>query len=312
MLNKLLNRFSRILALIVIVIVLSLLCPDFLQANNLLNVLNQTSLNLIIACGMTITMLITGIDLSVGSILALTSVLAAPYFKSGLIFDMTFGISLALVIGFLLGATNGLAAYYLRLPPFLVTFGTQQIYRGLAFLYMSGSVLNDFDSKFLFIGKGKLWGMPTPVIITALLIVVIGFVLKKTVVGREIYYVGSNLSAAKYSGISISKINIIAYGLSGMVAALAGIIYISRLNAAEAVIGESFALQAIAAAAIGGISFKGGSGSIYGTIIGALILTIILNGMNLLGVPTQWQSFATGGLIIVAVLMDAKAVNAKG
>ena len=309
--KKYLSRFSRVLALIVIVIILSLLSPGFLQINNLMNVLNQTSLNLIVACGMTITMLITGIDLSVGSILALTSVVAASYFKSGSVPEMAFGIGLALILGFLLGAMNGVAVHYLRLPPFLVTFGTQQIIRGMAFLYMSGSVLNDFDSKFLFIGKGKLWGIPTPVIITVVLIVVVGFILKKTVVGREIYYVGSNLSAAKYSGISVAKVTVVAFGLSGMIAALAGIVYISRLNAAEAVIGESFALQAIAAAAIGGISFKGGSGSIYGTIIGALILTIILNGMNLLGVPTQWQSFATGGLIIIAVLMDAKAVKAK-
>jgi len=309
--NKYLARFSRVLALIVIVIILSVLSPGFLQINNLMNVLNQTSLNLIVACGMTITMLITGIDLSVGSILALTSVVAASYFKSGSVPEMAFGIGLALLLGFLLGAMNGVAVHYLRLPPFLVTFGTQQIFRGMAFLYMSGSVLNDFDSKFLFIGKGKLWGIPTPVIITIVLIVVVGFILKKTVVGREFYYVGSNLSAAKYSGISVAKVTVIAFGLSGMIAALAGIVYISRLNAAEAVIGESFALQAIAAAAIGGISFKGGSGSIYGTIIGALILTIILNGMNLLGVPTQWQSFATGGLIIIAVLMDAKAVNVK-
>lgn len=309
--KKYLSRFSRVLALIVIVILLSMLSPGFLQINNLMNVLNQTSLNLIVACGMTITMLITGIDLSVGSILALTSVVAASYFKSGSVPEMAFGIGLALILGFLLGAMNGVAVHYLRLPPFLVTFGTQQIIRGMAFLYMSGSVLNDFDSKFLFIGKGKLWGIPTPVIITVVLIVVVGFILKKTVVGREIYYVGSNLSAAKYSGISVAKVTVVSFGLSGMIAALAGIVYISRLNAAEAVIGESFALQAIAAAAIGGISFKGGSGSIYGTIIGALILTIILNGMNLLGVPTQWQSFATGGLIIIAVVMDAKAVKVK-
>lgn len=309
--NKYLARFSRVLALIVIVIILSMLSPGFLQISNLMNVLNQTSLNLIVACGMTITMLITGIDLSVGSILALTSVVAASYFKSGSVPEMAFGIGLALILGFLLGAMNGVVVHYLRLPPFLVTFGTQQIFRGMAFLYMSGSVLNDFDSVFLFIGKGKLWGIPTPVIITVVLIVVVGFILKKTVVGREIYYVGSNLSAAKYSGISVAKVTVVSFGLSGMIAALAGIVYISRLNAAEAVIGESFALQAIAAAAIGGISFKGGSGSIYGTIIGALILTIILNGMNLLGVPTQWQSFATGGLIIIAVLMDAKAVKAK-
>ncbi|MHC1762580.1 MAG: ABC transporter permease [Negativicutes bacterium] len=309
--KKYLSRFSRVLALVVIVIILSVLSPGFLQINNLMNVLNQTSLNLIVACGMTITMLITGIDLSVGSILALTSVVAASYFKSGSVPEMAFGIGLALFLGFLLGAMNGIAVHYLRLPPFLVTFGTQQIIRGMAFLYMSGSVLNDFDSKFLFIGKGKLWGIPTPVIITVVLIVVVGFILKKTVVGREIYYVGSNLSAAKYSGISVAKVTVVSFGLSGMIAALAGIVYISRLNAAEAVIGESFALQAIAAAAIGGISFKGGSGSIYGTIIGALILTIILNGMNLLGVPTQWQSFATGGLIIIAVLMDAKAMKVK-
>lgn len=306
-----LDRFSRLLALIIIVAILSLASPKFLGTRNLLNILNQASLNIMLAVGLTFTMLIAGIDLSVGSILALTSVLAARYFQSGMPLDMAIGVALALGLGALLGSLNGAAVTYLRLPPFLVTFGMQQIARGFAYLYMSGMIYNNFDQKFLFLGKGNILGVPTPVIVSALLLPLIGLLLNKTTYGRRIYLVGANRSSARYSGISIPRTTVFAYAMSGFLAAAAGLIYISRLNAAEAVIGETFALNAIVAAAIGGVSFKGGRGSVFGTVLGALILTIIMNGMNLLRIPTQYQNMMTGAAIIIAVLLDRKAVRSE-
>ena len=311
MAKKYLDRFSRVLALVVVVVFLTIASPGFLDRNNVLNILNQASLNVFIACGLTLTMLITGIDLSAGSILALTSCLAGSFFRSGSYLEMLIGLVVALGLGFFLGGLNGAAVSYLNLPPFLVTFGMQQIARGFAYLYMKGTIVNNFHERFLFWGKGDVLGIPTPVLVAAAVVLLLGFMLTRTTLGRQIYTVGSNRSAAKYSGISIHKTTIFAFGMSGMIAALAGLIYISRLNAAEAVIGEEFAQQAIAAAAIGGISFKGGSGSIYGTVIGALLLTVILNGMNRLGIPTQYQDLVTGIVIIGAVLMDRKSAKIR-
>lgn len=309
--KNLLDWVSRLMALILIVAFLSYANPRFLNSRNLLNILNQASLNIILAIGLTFTMLIAGIDLSVGSVLALTSVLAARFFQTGTASDMILGVIIALSLGTALGALNGAAVMYLRLPPFLVTFGMQQIARGFAFLYMSGMIYNNFDQKFLFIGKGNIYGIPTPVVIVAGLLPLVALLLNKTTMGRKIYLVGANRSSARYAGIGIGKTTLFAYAMSGLMAALAGIIYISRLNAAEAIIGEAFALNAIVAAAVGGISFKGGSGSVFGTVLGALILTTIMNGMNLLKIPTEYQNLVTGMAIIVAVLLDRKAVKSE-
>ena len=227
-----LDRFSRVLALVLIVALLAVTKPHFLGGRNILNIMNQASLNIIIAVGMTFTMLIAGIDLSVGSILALTSVMAARFFQTDGVPDMIVGFIVALGLGAFLGALNGTAIVYLRLPDFLVTFGMMQIARGLAFLSNSGIIYNNFDRKFLFLGKGSIFGVPTPVVVAALILGLFGLILAKTTMGRRIYMVGANYSSARYSGISIGQTTIFAYAVSGLLAALAGLVYISRLNAA--------------------------------------------------------------------------------
>ena len=305
------DRFSRVLALVLIIVLLAVTKPHFLGYRNILNIMNQASLNIIIAVGMTYTMLLAGIDLSVGSILALTSVMAASFFQTGSVFDMVIGFVVAAGLGTFLGALNGAAIIYLRLPAFLVTFGMMQIARGLAFLFNSGIIYNNFDKKFLFLGKGNIFGVPTPVLVAVLVLGVFGLILAKTTMGRRIYLVGANYSSSRYSGISIAQTTMFAYAVSGFLAALAGLVYISRLDAAEAIIGEHFNLMAIAAAAIGGVSFSGGSGSVFGTVLGALILTTIMNGMNLHGVPTQYQNLAIGAAIILAVLLDRRSSRAE-
>jgi len=307
--SQIVDKLSLYFALVAIFVFLAITTPAFLQPRNLLNILNQSALNMIIAIGMTLPMLLRGVDLSVGSVVALTSVLVAPLFLTGNVFLMILGIVLALAIGLGLGAINGAAVAYLALPPFLVTFGMMQVARGLAFVHMRGSVVNRFHDRFLFIGQGNVLGIPMAVVIAAGLVIIMGFVLKKTVIGRKIYSVGSNPSAAKYSGISIQKTTIFAFAMSGMFAAIAGIVFTARLDAAEPIIGETFAPLAIAAAAIGRTSFAGGVGNVFGTAIGALILTMIMNGLNLWLLPVHFQYFATGAIIIISVLMDRKSVR---
>ena len=303
------DRFSLFFALIIIFVFLAASTPVFLRPRNLLNILNQASLNMIIAIGMTFPMLLRGVDLSVGSVVALTSCLSAPLFLSGNIFHMIIGIVAAMLLGLICGAINGMGVAYLKLSPFLATFGMMYAARGLALFHLRGTVVNKFDAKFLFIGQGNLLGLPMPVVIAVVLMLIMGFVLKKTIIGRKVYSVGSNESAALYSGISVKKTTIFAFAMSGLFAAIAGIVYISRLDAAEPIIGEVFATQAIAAAAIGRTSFSGGVGNVFGTAVGALILTMIMNGLNIHMVPVSWLHFATGIIILMAVLMDRKSVR---
>lgn len=305
MLTTILPRISRLIALLILCGVLSLLTPTFLTANNLINVVRQASLLSIIALGMTMTMLVKGIDLSVGSILALSSCLAAKLLvaqnSAG---EMVLGILFALALGAFLGALNGLAVTALKLHGFLVTFGMMQVARGLAYLYMHGTVIGGFRPEFTFLGAGRLLGLPTPIIVAAAAVLVTHFLLTNTTFGRSVYAIGANDSAARYSGLNLPRTIIIGYAFSGLTAALAGLLYIARLDTAEAQIGEAFNLQAIGAAAIGGTSFDGGVGSAWETVIGALIMTVLANGMNLLNISSLWQTFVTGAAIVVAVIID--------
>ena len=305
MLFDLIGKASRLLALLLICGLIAALSPSFLTPGNLLNVLRQASLLAIIATGMTLTMLIAGIDLSVGSILALSSCVAAQFLLERNSIEITLlGVLVALGGGALLGFINGLVVAKLKLPAFLVTFGMMQVARGLAYIYMRGTVFNGFKKEFEFIGAGSLFGVPMPIVLAAVLVAMVFFLLNGTTFGRSIYGIGANLSAARYSGLSIPRTTVLVYTLSGLIAALAGLIYIARLDTAEAQIGENFALQAIGAAAIGGTSFDGGLGSLAGTVIGALILTVITNGMNLLNISSLWQTFVTGAAIVIAVVVD--------
>jgi ribose/xylose/arabinose/galactoside ABC-type transport system permease subunit len=302
---QLITKYSRVIALLGICGVIAILSPNFLTVSNLINVLRQAAFTAIIATGMTLTMLIAGIDLSVGSILALTTCLAADFLRPDLpITSMFLGILIALGVGAFFGCLNGLAIVFLRLPDFLVTFGMMQVARGLAFLYMHGTVVNGFRDEFTFWGAGRIMGVPVPIIVAAAVILLTFLILKYTNFGRDIYGIGAKRSVAIYSGISVPRTTILVYSFSGFIVSLAGLLYIARLDAAEAVIGEQFVLQAIAAAAIGGVSFDGGVGSVLGTVVGALILTVLANGMNLLNISSLWQVAVTGAAIVIAVILD--------
>lgn len=306
------DTLSRLLVLIVMFLALIIISPSFGTATNILNVLRVSALTLMIATGISLCMLVGGIDLSVGATIALTSILFGRFFQIGRgIGEMVFGIVGILVLSAVIGAANGFCVAKLKLPPFLATYGIQQIVRGLAYLLTNGMVYSNFIEPFKFIGGGNIGGIHTPIIFAAILLVVVGLVLNKTTLGRRIYAVGSNREAARYSGINVDGTLLTAYILSSVIAGFAGIVYTSRLNCAEPTIGSEFAQEAIAAAAIGGISFKGGHGNIFGVVIGALILTLITNGMTLLSIDSNWQVGATGVIIILAVLIDRNTAKKK-
>ena len=307
-----LDTLSRLAVLIVMFAVLVIISPAFGTITNILNVLRVSALTLMISSGIAMCMLVGGIDLSVGATIALTSILFGRYFQIGRsVGEMVFGIVGILVLSVVIGAANGFCVAKLKLAPFLATYGIQQIVRGLAYLLTNGMVYSNFTETFKFIGGGNIAGIHMPIIFAAILLVIIGLMLNKTTLGRRIYAVGSNREAARYSGINVNGTLMMAYILSSLIAGFAGIVYTSRLNCAEPTIGAEFAQEAIAAAAIGGISFKGGHGNVFGIVIGALILTLITNGMTLLGIDSNWQVGATGVIILLAVLIDRNTAKKK-
>lgn len=312
MIKKYVDTLSRLVVLIVMFLALIVISPSFGTVDNILNVLRVSSLTLMIAVGISLCMLVGGIDLSVGATIAFTSILFGSRFQMGhSVGDMIFGIVGILVTSALIGACNGFCVAHLHLAPFLATYGIQQIVRGLSYLLTNGMVYSNFTDTFKFIGGGNILGIHTPILFAAALLIIVGIMLNKTTLGRRIFAVGSNREAARYSGINVNSTLMMSYILSSLIAGFAGIIYTSRLNCAEPTIGAEFAQQAIAAAAIGGISFKGGHGNVFGVVIGALMLTLITNGMTLLGIDSNWQVGATGVIIILAVLIDRNTAKKK-
>jgi ribose transport system permease protein len=292
----------RLIALALIVITLSLTSEAFLTSNNVLNVLRQTALLFLLASGLTIVILTAGLDLSVGANIGLSACLAATIIKS------TGSISLALFAGmgsgFLIGLINGGLIAFLRIPPFIATYGMLWILHGVTYWFMGGETIHGFPADFRAIGSGYLWGIPIPVFLMLAFLLVGMIFLQRTRWGQDIYSVGANREAARLSGIPVNSRLVLAYVMSGLMAGLASLIFLARLNSAEGDIGEAMTLPAIAAVLIGGTSLFGGVGTITGTLIGALILTLVLNGMNLLSINASWQPLVTGVIVIAAVYFD--------
>lgn len=294
---------SRLFVLVLLCIVLTVASPVFLTGSNALNVLRVASLMVILAMGETIVILTAGIDLSIGSVLTFSSVIAALALKA----DMPLPLALVsgLAVGAGLGLLNGLMVAVVRLPPFIATYGMMWVASGFAVVLLKGHVIYGFKNEnFRFLGVGNLMGIPMPIIIMVVLWIPTYLLLRRTTFGRSLYAVGANQEAARLSGVKRDQTLILAYILSGFLAAAAGLVYVARLNASEAGIGANMLLPAIAAVVIGGTSLFGGEGGIVGTLIGALIMTIVQNGMNLLGIESVWQGVVLGALIVVAVLLD--------
>ncbi|MEP6677661.1 MAG: ABC transporter permease [Betaproteobacteria bacterium] len=292
---------SRVLAITVIVVVLALLSPQFLTWGNFSNVMRQASLQFLMAAGLTIVVLTGGIDLAIGAILGLAACLSAALMSQG---HLAWGIVAALAVGLAAGGANGLLVTYGRIPAFIATYGMLWIAHGLGYVFMKGEVIYGLPESFRFIGAGFVWGIPVPVIVALALLIVLHVMLHGTVVGRAIYAIGGNPHAARLSGMPVRSRLIFVYALSGLLSGFAALVVIARVNAADSSLGEDLLLPAIATVCLGGTSLFGGTGGIVGTAIGALILALVVNGMNLLGVQTLWQSGVMGAIILVSVLAD--------
>ena len=300
------QNLGTILALIILMVFVSILNPAFLQSNNLLNLMRQLIINGFIALGMTFVILTGGIDLSVGSTLALTSAIFAGLLQNGM--NTGLAILIALVLGLVLGLLNGILITKGKLATFIVTLATMTIFRGLTLVYTDGRPIagprDDFAFKFL--GKGQFLGIPFQVILFILAFLVLWMILNKTALGRKIYAVGGNEKASFISGINIDKVKIWVYVISSLMAVLSGLVLTSRLNSAQPTAGAAYEMDAIAAVVLGGTSMTGGSGSLTGTLIGILILGVLNNGLNLLGVSSFYQQIVKGIVILIAVLIDRK------
>lgn len=302
---KYMSELTTVIALIILMAVITIINSNFLTANNLLNLLLQVTSNALIAFGMTFVILTGGIDLSVGSILALSSAITAGLLGSGM--PVTLAILISLILGFILGMMNGLLISYGKLAPFIVTLATMTIFRGATLVYTNGNpITKGLSDTFLFqfLGQGYIVGIPFPVIIMFIVFIVLYVLLHKTAFGKSVYAIGGNEKAAYISGVKLNKVKIIIYSISGMMASISGLIITSRLSSAQPTAGASYEMDAIAAVVLGGTSLSGGKGRILGTLIGALIIGVLNNGLNIIGVSAFWQQVVKGVVILIAVLID--------
>jgi ribose transport system permease protein len=295
----------RLGGVLILSVVLALLSDAFLSASNLLNVLRQASLIFLLASGVTLVILAAGLDLSIGANVALSACLAATVIK--LTGSIALGLVTGLASGIMVGLVNGVLVTALRLPPFIATYGMLWVLHGITYWYMAGDTIYDFPPAFRALGSGYALGVPVPVYLMLGCLVAGGLFTRYTTYGHEIYAIGANTEVARLSGIPVrSRLNLV-YTLSGAMAGLASVVYLARLNSAEADIGEPLMLPAIAAVLIGGTSLFGGVGSLSGTLVGALFLTLVLNGMNLLTIGANWQPLVTGVIVVAAAWVDIVA-----
>lgn len=296
------RQFGTLIGLLALMLVLWILTPYFFTVPNLLNVAQQTSINAIIAVGMTFVIITAGIDLSVGSIVAFSGVVLASVLRAGL--PVPLALVVGLGVGLLSGLVNGLLITYGRLPPFISTLGMMSVARGGALLYSQGRPISGFSESFRLLATGETLHIPNPVIIMVLVYATAHFVLTRTKLGRYTYAIGGNEEAASLSGVNVRFYKAMVYGLSGLLSGLGAIILTARLNSAQPIAGIMYELDAIAATVIGGTSLMGGEGRVIGTLIGAFIMGVLRNGLNLLGISSFVQQTVIGSVIILAVLID--------
>jgi ribose transport system permease protein len=288
--------------LVVICILFAFLTPNFLTQNNMVNVVRQASINIVLAAGMTFVILTGGIDLAVGSVLGFTAVIAVVV---SLIPGLDWAaVPIALLAGALVGVLTGMTVAYIGLPPFIVTLGTYTAIRGAAYLAAGGTTVINSKIGFAWIGNGYVGPVPWLVIIALLTIAVSAFILHSTVLGVHVYAVGGNPQAARLTGIPVPLVLIFVYGASGLLSGLGGVMSASRLYSAQGQLGIGYELDAIAAVILGGTSFSGGIGTVFGTLIGALIIAVLNNGLTLMNVSFYWQLVIKGAVIVLAVMLD--------
>ena len=297
------RQASILIGCLTLFVVFSVLTSSFYQPANLVDIMLQSAINAVIAVGMTLVIIARGIDLSVGSVVGLSSMVASDLMNQNLFAGVAAGLSVGLVCGFV----NGLLIAKLKLPDFIVTLGTLSVYRGAALIYTNGQPIYGLPQEFRDIFAGQLLGIPTPVVFAVLIAAVAFALVRFTALGEQIVAVGGNEEAARLSGINIDRVKVTVYTLSGVLASLAGFILIARIGAAEPIGGNGFELQAIGSAVIGGASLFGGVGNPLGSLVGALTLGGLQNGLTLMNVPSFWQYVASGSVVILAVYVDRLA-----
>jgi len=316
--KQLLLKFQSLIALFILCMVIGFLSDKFLTATNIWNVMRQISVNICISVGMTLVVLTCGIDLSVGSVLALCGAVTAGLLKNGIEipssnvyvgFTVFGAIVFGLIVGATLGCFNGWTITKFNVPPFVATLAMLTIARGLTMLWTKGFPISNLGEKFSWLGTGWFLGIPLPVWISAIIILLATIITNKTKIGRYIYAIGGNETAASLSGINIKKVKIAVYTIAGVLAAVGGILVTSRLDAAQPNAGTGYELDSIAAVVIGGTSLSGGRGSVMGTVLGAVIIGVLNNGLVLLNVSPFWQQVVKGFVILIAVIIDK--ANAK-
>jgi ribose/xylose/arabinose/galactoside ABC-type transport system permease subunit len=291
-----------VVGLVVLGVILWILTPHFLTVSNLLNVAQQTSINAIVAAGMTFVIIAGGIDLSVGSIVALSGVALGALLQGGQ--PIAVALIGAIAAGVLCGFVNGLLISIGRLPPFIATLGMMSVARGAALLFTEGRPVSGFAESFRWLATGSIGFIPAPVIVMVAIYAVAHLVLTRTTFGRYVYAIGGNEEATRLSGVPVAFHKTAIYCVSGLMSAAAAIVLTARLNSAQPIAGMMYELDAIAATVIGGTSLMGGEGSLGGTLVGALIMGVLRNGLNLLGVSSFLQQIVIGGVIVGAVLVD--------
>jgi ribose transport system permease protein len=296
------RQFGTLAGLFGLCAVLWILTPHFLTVSNLLNVAQQTAINAVIAVGLTFVIISGGIDLSVGSLVAFSGVVLASLLQHGV--PVPLAMAGSLLAGLACGLITGLLITLGRLPPFIATLGMMSVARGGALLFTDGRPISGFSDSFRWLATGEILFVPVPVVLMVIVYVVAHFLLHRTKFGRYTYAIGGNEEAALLSGVRVVFYKTLVYGMSGLLSALAAAVLTARLNSAQPIAGINYELDAIAATVIGGTSLMGGQGSVVGTLIGALIMGVLRNGLNLLGVSSFIQQVVIGSVIILAVLMD--------
>ncbi|KFF42828.1 ribose ABC transporter permease [Pseudomonas sp. BRG-100] len=294
--------FYPFVGLVVVTLVMILASDTFLTASNLSNIARQVSINAIIAVGMTCVILTGGIDLSVGPVMALSGTLTAGLMVAGVPPGLAIGAGL--LVGVAFGIGNGLFVAYLHMPPIIVTLATMGIARGFGLMYTDGYPISGLPEWFAFFGRGSVFGMQVPILIMLLTYLVAYVLLQHTRIGRYIYAIGGNEEAVRLSGVRAARFKLLVYGISGLTAAIAGLVLTSRLMSGQPNAGVSFELDAIAAVVLGGASIAGGRGVIVGTLLGAMLLGVLNNGLNMLGVSPYVQSVIKGGIILLAIFIS--------
>ncbi|MDD6619057.1 MAG: ABC transporter permease [Lachnospiraceae bacterium] len=308
-LGSVLRNFALVFIIIAIIVVMSFVSPVFMTSKNIINIIRQISINGIIAVGMTFVILTGGIDLSVGSVVAITSVIVGSMLQGGS--NWLVACIVALLISLVFGAFNGFMIAYVGFQPFIATLATVTMGSGIALAYSDGKPFTISNESFLKIGQGYLGAIPIPIVLLVIVVAIGLIILKTTTFGRYVFAIGGNKNAAKLSGVRTRRVELMVYVISALCASIVGLILSARISSGQPTAGEGYELDAIAATAIGGTSMTGGVGSLTGTIFGFVLLGLMTNSMNLLNINSFYQEIVKGILIIIAVFLDMTSKNKK-